>query len=92
MMSPWQQCGPTKGMSRPILCSLTHGPRDTTDRAKRITHVWNSIDCRNLKHLALESRAPADPSLLAVVLEMTYAHTAKFRTRQTPQQTADVCN
>lgn len=63
-ISPCQQYRPTKSRSRFILCSLTHGPRDSTDRAKGITHVWNSIYCRYLQHLALESRAPADPFLL----------------------------
>lgn len=33
-------------------------PRGSTQRAKGITHVWNSI---YLQHLALESRTPADP-------------------------------
>ena len=36
--------------------------------------------------LALDSRAPVDPFLLAVRVEMTYSHIAKLWTRQPPQQ------
>ena len=90
-VSPCQQGKHTQSRSRFTLCFLTHDPRDCIDRAKGIIHACN-IYFRHLQHLALKSRAPADPFLLAVMLEMTYAHTAKFWTRQPPKQNADVCN